>query len=79
MAEEVKITGTIQNPDRSGHQNLAIEMSVNLSLRDLLAAFALAGILAKGHGDEGFDAEIAGSDAYLFADTAIATGKDQPQ
>lgn len=58
------------------HGNHTGYFYIELPLRDLFATFALAGILAKGHGDEGFDAEIAGSDAYHFADAAIAAREE---
>lgn len=76
MADEgVEITGTTCKYD--GNDLRTIDLQVELPLRDLFAAFALAGILAKSHGAEGLDAEVAGADAYYFADAVMAAREDK--
>jgi hypothetical protein len=67
----VKITGCTS--DIEGENRRYFDLQIEMPLRDLFAAFALAGILAKGHGEEGLDAEVAGADAYYFADAALST------
>jgi hypothetical protein len=74
----VKVTGYIGDPDDGPPYPLKLDLSVSVPLRDLFAAFALAGILAKSHGEEGLDAEVVGADACYFADVSLAARGEKP-
>lgn len=66
MAEKIKITGTASAKEYAD-LDYRVELAIDLSLRDLFAAFALAG-LAVGSGN---DAQRAGEAAYRYADAAL--------
>jgi len=71
MVETVKITGTICD-SHTGNNMRYVDLEVELPMRDLFAAFALAGIIARGHADTELSAAEQAADAYYFADAALA-------
>lgn len=74
MAEKVKITGTVEHlsgdETRDGTAQSEVALCVEFPLRDLFAAFALAGLTANGI--KPASERLYGLQAYALADAAIA-------
>ena len=66
----MKITGTIEDSlDNDPFQ--LVRLDAELPLRDLFAAFALAGMLSKPR-EEGLEAKNVADTAYWYADAMLA-------
>jgi hypothetical protein len=75
MAEKVKITGTATLP---GWRTYDVDLSVQLSLRDLFAAFALAAVVGLNLEEATHESDAAY--AYKAADAMLkARDWEQPQ
>lgn len=73
MPETVKITGKAASVGDTGP--IALEFELHVPLRELFAAFALAGLsVGTGH-----DAERAGKIAYRYADAALAARQESTE
>lgn len=66
MDEKVKIRGRMDSEGLGNTDHYQIALSVEISLRDLFAAFALAGLM-----QEGLRPDVAAKEAYESADAAI--------
>jgi len=65
IADNMKITGTIETTDANYNvHHGAVNLRLDLSLRDLFAAFALAGLMLR----EPMTVENTAKQAYLYAD-----------
>lgn len=76
MAEKIKITGTASAKEYAD-LDYRVELAVDLSLRDLFAAFALAGLISQS--DRSMPTRVFAEEAYHCADSMLAQRKKQPQ
>lgn len=70
MVEKVKITGTAITTDIAGDRRRDTEFEIEFPLRDLFAAFALAGLLTNASNEQ-ISEQQAACLAYKCADAAL--------
>jgi hypothetical protein len=77
MADAVKITGTIKTDANYNTHQGVVNLRVDLSLRDLFAAFALMGVIGLNLDESTHESDA--MYAYHAADAMLAARKEQPQ
>lgn len=77
MTKKVKVTGTIYRNEEPDYP-VSLTIDVDVSLRDLFAAFALAGMNAESAAVSGEAIQMRAQRAYEFADATIAAREGKP-